>query len=136
VIFIDSNIPMYLVGADHPNKELARRLLERAIVDNEPLTTDAEVFQEILHCYTAIKRRDAIGPAFDALLGVVDVVHPVELDDVARARRLVAGSDHMTARDAIHIAIMRRREIDRILTFDEDFDSVAGIERVRPQGRT
>ena len=134
MIFIDSNIPMYLVGADHPNKELARRLVERAIVDNEPLTTDAEVFQEILHRYTAIKRRDAIGPAFDALLGVVDVVHPVELDDVARARRLVAGSDHMTARDAIHIAIMQRREIDRILTFDEDFDSVAGIERVRPQG--
>jgi predicted nucleic acid-binding protein len=134
VIFVDSNIPMYLVGADHPNKELARRLLERAIVDNEPLATDAEVFQEILHRYTAIKRRDAIGPAFDALLGVVDVVHPVELDDVARALRLVAGSDHMTARDAIHIAIMQRREIDRILTFDDDFNAIAGIERVRPHG--
>ena len=132
MIFVDSNIPMYLVGADHPNKELARRLLERAIVDNESLATDAEVLQEILHRYTAIKRRDAIGPAFDALLGVVDVVHPVELDDVARARRLVGGSDRMTARDSIHIAIMQRREIDRILTFDEDFDDIAGIERVRP----
>jgi uncharacterized protein len=134
VIFVDSNVPMYLVGADHPNKELARRLLERAIVDNEPLATDAEVFQEILHRYTAIKRRDAIGPAFDALLGVVDVVHPVEIDDVARARRLVAGSDGMTARDAIHIAIMQRREIERILTFDDDFEAIAGIERVQPQG--
>jgi predicted nucleic acid-binding protein len=132
VIFVDSNIPMYLVGADHPNKEHARRLLERAIVDNEPLTTDTEVLQEILHRYTALKRRDAIGPAFDALLGVVDVVHPVELDDVMRARRLVAGSDRMTARDAIHIAIMQRREIDRILTFDQDFDDFVGIERVRP----
>jgi predicted nucleic acid-binding protein len=123
---------MYLVGADHPNKEHARRLLERAIVDNEPLTTDTEVLQEILHRYTALKRRDAIGPAFDALLGVVDVVHPVELDDVMRARRLVAGSDRMTARDAIHIAIMQRREIDRILTFDQDFDDFVGIERIRP----
>jgi predicted nucleic acid-binding protein len=132
MIFVDSNIPMYLVGADHPNKEIARRLLERAIADNEPLTTDAEVLQEILHRYTAIKRRDAIGPAFDALLGVVDVVHPVELDDVARARRLVARSAGMTARDAVHIAIMQRREIDRILTFDEDFDDIVGIERVRP----
>ena len=132
MIFIDSNIPMYLVGADHPNKEVARRLLERAIADNEPLTTDAEVLQEILHRYTAIKRRDAIGPAFDALLGVVDIVHPVELDDVARARRLVARSAGMTARDAVHIAIMQRREIDRILTFDDDFDDIVGIERVRP----
>lgn len=132
MIFVDSNIPMYLVGADHPNKQIARRLLERAIVDNEPLTTDAEVLQEILHRYAAIKRRDAIGPAFDALLGVVDVVHPVELDDVALARRLMAGSDRLTARDAVHVAIMQRREIDRILTFDEDFDGIVGIERVRP----
>ena len=132
MIFVDSNVPMYLVGADHPNKQIARRLLERAIVDNEPLTTDAEVLQEILHRYAAIKRRDAIGPAFDALLGVVDVVHPVELDDVALARRLMAGSDRLTARDAVHVAIMQRREIDRILTFDEDFDGIVGIERVRP----
>jgi predicted nucleic acid-binding protein len=61
------------------------------------------------------------------------VVHPVS-STTLRARRLV-GSDRMTARDAIHIAIMQRREIDRILTFDDDFDAVAGIERVRPQGR-
>ena len=132
MIFVDSNVPMYLVGADHPNKQIARRLLERAIVDNEPLTSDAEVLQEILRRYAAIKRRDAIGPAFDALLGVVDVVHPVELDDVALARRLMAGSDRLTARDAVHVAIMQRREIDRILTFDEDFDGIVGIERVRP----
>jgi hypothetical protein len=32
--------------------------------------TDAEVLQEILHRYVAIDRRDAIQPAFDALLGV------------------------------------------------------------------
>ena len=33
-----------------------------------PLLTDAEVLQEILHRYVAINRRDAIQPAFDALL--------------------------------------------------------------------
>ena len=27
MIFIDSNVPMYLVGADHPNKAIARQLL-------------------------------------------------------------------------------------------------------------
>ena len=29
VIFVDSNIPMYLVGADHPHKGASRALLER-----------------------------------------------------------------------------------------------------------
>jgi uncharacterized protein (DUF885 family) len=40
-----------------------------------------------LHRYVAIDRRDAIGPATDALLGVVDEVYPVEREDVDRARR-------------------------------------------------
>lgn len=132
MIFVDSNIPMYLVGADHPNKEAARRLLERAIGDSESLATDAEVLQEILHRFVAIGRRDAIEPAFDAVLGVVDVVHPIELDDVQRARRLLGTAERLSARDAIHLAVMQRHEIDRILTFDTAFDGLPGIGRIRP----
>ena len=67
MIFVDSNIPMYLVGAEHPNKDGARRLLEQCIARGERLVADAEVLQEILHRYVAINRRDAIQPAFDAL---------------------------------------------------------------------
>lgn len=130
MIFVDSNIPMYLVGAEHPNKHAARRLLEQAVIDNQSLATDAEVLQELLHRYAAIDRRDAIGPAFDAILGVVDIVHPIELEDVARARRLVSATPRLSARDAVHIAVMQRREIARIMTFDEGFDGVVGIERV------
>jgi len=130
VIFVDSNIPMYLIGADHPNKAAARLLLEQAIVDNEPFATDAEVLQELLHRYTAIGRREAIGPAWDAILGVVDVVHPIELEDVTRARRLVGAAPSLSARDAVHLAVMQRRGIARILTFDTGFDGILGIDRV------
>jgi predicted nucleic acid-binding protein len=49
----------------------AQRLLERTINAGERLVTDAEVLQEILHRYVAIDRRDAIQPAFDALLGIL-----------------------------------------------------------------
>ena len=63
MIFVDSNIPMYLVGASHPHKDDARRLLERFVAERTPLVTDAEVFQEILHRYVAIDRRDAIKPS-------------------------------------------------------------------------
>ena len=76
---------MYLVGAFHPNKTAAQQALERTIVEGVRLVTDAEVLQEILHRYVAIDRRDAIQPAFDAVLGVVDEVFPVKLDDVLRA---------------------------------------------------
>ncbi len=67
MILVDSNIPMYLIGAEHPNKEATRRLLEAAVSRSDRLVTDAEVLQEILHRYIAIDRFTAIQPAFDAL---------------------------------------------------------------------
>ena len=128
MIFVDSNFPIYLVGAEHPNKAAARSLLERAITDGKLLVTDAGVLQEILHRYVAIDRRDAIEPATAALLGVVDEVFPVERADVERARQIVLGT-RLSARDAVHLAIMRRRGVERILTFDRAFDEIDGISR-------
>jgi uncharacterized protein len=130
VIFVDSNIPMYLVGADDLDKAQARLWLEQAIVDNEALATDAVVLQELLHRYTAIGRRDAIAPAWDAILGVVDVVHPIELEDVTRARRLVLAAPQLSARDAVHVAVMQHHGINRILSFDKGFDGILGIDRI------
>jgi predicted nucleic acid-binding protein len=130
VILVDSNIPMYLVGGAHPHKVDAQRLLERSIAAGERLVTDAEVLQEILHRYVAIGRRDAIQPAFDALLGVIDDVLAVEAGDVERAKRIVLGSSRLSARDAIHLAVMEHHGIGRIMSFDTGFDGVPGVARV------
>ncbi len=132
MIFIDSNIPMYLVGTVHPHKADARQLLETAIAARELLVTSAEVLQEILHRFVAINRRDAIQPAFDALLGVVDEVIAIESADVMRAREFVLGMPDLSARDALHAAVMARENIERIMTFDAAFDRVPGISRYRP----
>ena len=127
--FVDSNIPMYLVGAEHPNKHVARAALERAVAEGERLVTDAEVMQEILHRYTAIHRHAAIDPAIDALLGVVDEVVSIDRELVLAAGRLVARVAGLSARDAIHVAVMRQHGIDDILTFDTGFDIVTGLRR-------
>jgi len=129
VIFIDSNIPMYLVGAEHPNKTPARLLLERAVTSERRLVTDAEVLQEILHRYAAIRRLDAVQPALALLLGVVDDVIPIAQEDVLTARDVLLSAKDISARDALHVAIMRRHEIDLIVTFDRAFDGVPGIRR-------
>jgi predicted nucleic acid-binding protein len=130
VIFVDSNIPMYLIGAHHPNKEAARHLVERSIAEDARLVTDAEVLQEILHRYVAIGRREAIEPAFHALLGFVDEVFPIDLEDVQRARRLVSGGAGLSARDAIHVAVMQRRDVGDVMSFDRAFDAVPGLRRI------
>jgi hypothetical protein len=130
VIFVDSNVPMYLVGSPHPHKTDAQRLLERCVADAERLVTDAEVLQEILHRYAAIGRRDAIAPAFEALLAVVDQVFPIELADVERARDVLLANPQLSARDAIHAAVMERRSVATILTFDGGFDALPGVQRL------
>jgi uncharacterized protein len=129
VIFIDSNIPMYLVGAAHPLKDVAQRRLRELIDANERLVTDAEVLQEMLHRYAAIERLDAIQPAYDALLGVVDEVFAIERTDVVRAKEILMGA-RGSARDALHVAVMTRWKTERILSFDRDFDRYPGIYRL------
>jgi len=131
MILVDSNIPMYLVGAPHPHKTDAQRLLEQLISDRQKLVTDAEVLQEILHRYVAINRRDAIQPAFDALLGVVDQVFAIDELTAQRAKEIVLERPGLSARDALHAAVMDLQGIEVILSFDAGFDGLPGVRRLR-----
>jgi uncharacterized protein len=130
VILVDSNIPMYLVGSAHAHKADAQRLVETLISDRQRLVTDAEVLQEILHRYVAIGRRDAIQPAFDALLKVADQVFPVDQNTAERAKTIIMGQAAISARDAIHLAVMEQHAIAQILSFDSGFDGFPGIRRL------
>jgi uncharacterized protein len=130
VILVDSNLPMYLVGAPHPHKADAQRLVERFISDRQRLVTDAEVLQEILHRYVAINRRNAIQPAFDALLGSVDQVFSVDQSAAERAKEIVLSYPKVSARDAQHVAVMEAQDIEQILSFDTGFDGFPGIVRL------
>lgn len=130
MIFVDSNIPMYLIGAAHPHKTEAQVILERLIAAGQRLVTDAEVLQEILHRYTAIDRREAIGPALHVTLDIVDEVIPIEKAVVLRAGEIAQNRALMSARDAVHIAVMERHGIRSILSFDGDFDRWPGLQRI------
>jgi len=130
VIFIDSNVPMYLIGAAHPHKVSVQRRLEQLVSERVRLVTSAEVLQEILHRYVAIDRRDAIQAAFDALLGVVDEVLAIGQGAVERAKTILIGHPTLSARDALHVAVMQQHGIERILSYDADFDGLPGITRL------
>ena len=130
MILVDSDIPMYLIGAPHPHKSDAQRLLERLVSERQRLVTDAEVLQEILHRYVAIDRRDAIQPAFDALLGIVDQVLAVDGAAADRAKEIVLGHRQLSARDAVHLAVMEQHGIEQILSFDSGFDGFPGVARL------
>jgi uncharacterized protein len=129
-MLVDSSLPMYLVGAPHPHKADAQRLVEKFISDRQRFVTDAEVLQEILHRYVAINRRNAIQPAFDALLGIVDQVFSVDQSAAERAKEIVLSYPKVSARDAQHVAVMEAQDIEQILSFDTGFDGFPGIVRL------
>jgi len=80
--------------------------------------------------FVAIDRRDAIKPSFAVLLDLVDDVYSIQLSDTERARGLVLGKRKLSAHDAIHLAMMERNEIKRILSFDSGFDGISGVVRI------
>jgi predicted nucleic acid-binding protein len=121
---------MYLVGSAHPNKIAAEQALTALIARREKLVSDAEVLQEILHRYSAIGRLDAIQPAFDALLGLVDEIFPIEAENVQGAKIILLGKYHLSARDAIHLAVMAEHDVQRILSFDQGLDRYPNVRRI------
>ena len=131
MIFIDSNILMYFVGAPHPNKDRAVAALTQLVSDGERFVTDVEVYDEILHGYTAIRRPDAIDAAFDTLDGITDEALTFGKADVRAARDLLRSMGRISARDALPAAVMRKAGVSRILSFDDGFDFLPGIERLK-----
>ena len=99
--------------------------------NGERFITDVEVYQEILHRYTAIQRPDAIDAAFDSLDGIADDVLTFGMAEVRSARALLGSVGRLSARDALHVAVMQKSGVSRILSFDDGFDSLPGIERLK-----
>lgn len=130
MIFVDANVPMYLVGDDHPHKLDAQLIIGRLAREQRRLATSAEVFQEMLHRLGSIDRREDIELAFETLRGLVDQVFAIEETDVFAAKGVLYGHSRLSARDALHVAVMRRNEISEIVSFDRGFDQVTGIRRL------
>ena len=63
-------------------------------------------------------------------MGIVDEVFAVELRDVERAKDILLGTQLLSARDALHIAVMERHRIETVLSFDSGFDEYPGIKRL------
>ena len=121
---------MYLVGTPHPNKDRAALVLSQLVRDEEELVTGVEVFQEILHRYAAIDRLDSVDPALASLESVTDQVLSFDVADVRAAKVLIELDGAISARDALHVAVMKRAGIDRIFSFDRGFDGFPDIQRV------
>lgn len=128
-VFVDSNIPMYVAGREHPNRAPSRRFLERVRTGEVEACTSVEVLQEILYRYASLRRLDMARQVYELFVHICPVVLPVTLADTDRARDILCGATAVSARDALHAAVMLNAGIERIATFDPGFDTIQGIRR-------
>ena len=132
MVFVDSNVPMYVAGRDHPHRGPSQRFLERARAGEITICSSTEVLQEILYRYAALGRRDLAGTVYDLFVQLCPVILPVALADTDRARQLMADLADLTIRDAVHVAVMLNNGVTTIATFDRGFDAVPDITRMTP----
>jgi predicted nucleic acid-binding protein len=130
-VFIDSNIPMYVAGREHPHREPARRFLERVKAGTVEGCTSTEVLQEILYRYTALGKPELAREVYTLFVDICPGVLSVDVADTDLACELVCEVPGISARDAIHAAVMRNHDVESIATFDEHFGRIPGIHRVR-----
>jgi predicted nucleic acid-binding protein len=95
--------------------------------------SDAEVLQEILHRYISIRawaRGKTVFESFAELMA--GRAESIQAGDVEQAARLFETHPNLDGRDLLHLAVMTRLGVTRVVTADKAFDGVVGIERLDP----
>ena len=132
-IFVDANVFMYRAGADPDWRKTCQEALLQARETGVMLATNAEVLQEILHHYFARRRPFMAQAVHRAALELCNEIIPVTDGHTIRALELLLEHQQLPARDAIHVATMEDRGIRTILSADQDFDPVPGVDRIDPR---
>lgn len=132
MILLDANILMYAAGAAHAHKAPSIALLERIARAEVDAAVDAEVLQEILHRYSALKLWKAGRRLYDHTRIVLPRVVPITGEVTDLARSLMDDVTHLMARDALHAAVVITTGATAFCTYDRDFDRIPGLRRVEP----
>jgi uncharacterized protein len=132
LILIDANIFMYAAGAKHPNKAPSVALLRRIALGEMGAAVDAEVLQEILHRYRAIRRWEEGREVYPPARRIVPLVVAITDQIVDRARDLLDGDPWLGARDALHAAVVLERGMEGVCSYDRDLDRIFGLRRIEP----
>ena len=130
MILTDANILMYAAGAEHPHKAPSVAFLNRVASGEVEATIDAEVLQEVLHRYRSLNRWTDGQRVYDLARKLFPDVLSITGEVMDEARQILAIDATLTARDAVHAAVVILYQLDGICSFDTDFDRIAACPRV------
>ena len=131
-LFLDANIFLYALGAESPHRESCQQLLLAVGEGRLDGVTDAGVLQELLHVRRRRLDPQQAAEAVQEAAALVREVLPVTAQNVQRAGRLLMEIEALSARDALHAAVMEEHEIQILISLDADFDQVPFLRRLTP----
>lgn len=134
-VFLDTCIPMYAAGKEHPFRKSCREIVTSAAAGELHAWTDAEVFQEILYRFFHIGNHKQGFQLFDSFYKIMEGhILPVTAADISLARELAGrhSETRLSPRDFIHLAVMLNNGINQIITADREFSVIRGIQVIIP----
>lgn len=134
--FIDANVPIYASGRAHPLKSPCVGILRMAAERPALFFTDAEVLQELLHRYLALRAWPRGGEVLrgfaDVMRGRIEPVHAADVESAATLADRHHGISGLSARDLLHAAVVSRVGATKIVSADKGFGVLPGIELLSP----
>jgi predicted nucleic acid-binding protein len=131
--FVDTNIIMYAVGAEHPYRSPCLDALSRIVREGLQAVVSSEVHQEILHRYGSVGLPQKALEVSVKLETIIPATLPVTLADIRRVRQLAQCYPALNTRDLLHAAVMLENNLTHILSTDSHFDLLTELERVDPR---
>jgi hypothetical protein len=128
----DTGVFIYALGGEHRYREPCRAILRE--IGGGLIAGEASI--ELIHEFAYVRlrrgvaRREAATDARDIV--AASRLHVVEPSDIKRALELWCEHERLDMRDAIFAAQALNRDIDAILSPDQGFDEVPGLERIDP----
>ena len=125
MIFLDTNVIVYAVGAEHPLRARSWEFFREIRRVPTPLIISAEVLQELLHVYQKANRIPRWDRALSLLNSFNVEIEPLAPEDVVNARLLHDRFPDLEARDLCHLAVAQRVGAPDLKTFDRRLEQAA-----------
>ena len=130
-VVLDSNVPLYALGADSPWRDSCDRVMRLIAGGNLRAVASTEMIQEVVHHrLRMVGRPDAAADGRD----LAELVDLVAFDEAVLDKALeLIEVTNVRGRDAIHAATALTQGISEIVSIDPAFDAVPGLTRLDPR---
>lgn len=129
---IDTNIFIYAVGRLHPLKGPCISALSKIIEAPGKFNIDVEVLQEVMHIYHSRGETQKGVELVNDLLILFPNPFPISKHELATAISFITRYPNISARDALHAAVVAEHSLAGIVSTDTDFDRITECPRISP----